>query len=564
MAIKQLKSKSYDDFSKGCWQSASDTLAPENSVKLNLNLDSDEIIGSLVSRYGSTLITGQLEDTKAILGLHNYRDSLGSVNKLFAVVNDSADTNADIYDVVAGTKSLADDTASLKARFLSYLNACLRLNGTDDPAYYNGTSWQTSPTGAAFTAATTDIITDVAHGLLDGDIVVLTTTDTLPAGLSLETNYYVRDKADDTFKVALTSGGTAVDITDTGAGTHTWAYWDPFDVANIPTGAKYAVEFRDRVYVAGMSTDPDRVDYSGIADSTTRDISWSTDNGFIIFEQEDGGGGITGLAKVPNYLLVFKKRTLKRYDGSSAYPEDMINQGAPSQEAIAVAQGKCFWVNENGAWATTGGEPKNIGTYTVDAIIKSCSATNLANVASGTDEEHVFWSFASVTMNGETYTNVVIKYNIFQNTWDIRQYPTLPRAYAKYVDSSDNVFLTAGDDDGNVLKMDTGTTDNGTPVYYSLETQDLTFGFRVFEKSITELGITSENISKASLMWRNTSKPEDWKSLGVIDSETQMFDQFDIRGARFNFKISESTDSGRATIKSIDFPQGIKVFDNTN
>jgi hypothetical protein len=474
---KILRGKIYNDFSKGNYQSVSENLAPENSVKLGLNLDSDDTLGWLVSRKGSTLVNAQIVDNKPVLGLYNFRDSVGSGSKLFAVVSDG--TNSDIYDAESGAKSLQDDTKDLKTRFLTYLDSCLRLNGTDEPKAWTGAAW----------------------------------------------------------------------VTTAGA----------FDLDNLPQTSKYAVEFRDRVYVAGSTTNPDRVDYSGIASSTARTVSWTVGNGFIVFEQEDGGGGITGLSKVPGYLLVFKKRTLKRFDGSSAYPEDMTNQGAPSQEAIAVAKGTCFWVNENGVWATTGGEPKKISSFSVDKVVKSCSSANLLNVASGTDEEHVFWSFASVTMSGETYTNVVLKYNLSQNTWDIRKYPTLHRVYAKFVDTSNNVFLACGDDDGNVLKMDTGNDDNGTPIYWAFESQDWFFGFRLFLKSITRIGFVTENISKAIAMWRNTNKPEDWKPLGVIDREEVLIED-DLRGTKFNIKICNSTDSGQEIIKSVEFPEGIKVF----
>ena len=79
----------------------------------------------------------------------------------------------------------------------------------------------------AFTAnAGTDVITATAHGLSDGDPIRLTTTDTLPAGLAASTDYYVRDKATNTFKLAASSGGTAIDITNTGTGSHYWEYAD--------------------------------------------------------------------------------------------------------------------------------------------------------------------------------------------------------------------------------------------------------------------------------------------------------------------------------------------------
>jgi hypothetical protein len=335
-----------------------------------------------------------------------------------------------------------------------------------------------------------------------------------------------------------------------------------FDLDGMPQAAKYAIEFKDRVYVAGMTDSPDRVEISSIADSQTRSVSWDYADGakFIIFEQEDGGGGITGLSKVPGYVLVFKKRTFKRYDGSSAYPEDMVGQGAPSQEAIAVAQGICFFANENGAWATEGGRPKKISTYTVDAIIKSCS--DIENIIAGTDEEHVFFTLPSCTISGETYTNVVLKYNIFQNSWDIRRYPTLHRFYTKYVDSDGEVFTVFGDNDGNVQKLDTGNTDNGTAITYSLETQDMTFGQKMFQKVITRMGVLTENVSKGSLMWRNTHNAEDWKKVGTIKSEVEDL-TVNLKGNFFNFKITETTDSGQAKILGFEFPEGITIYENS-
>lgn len=69
--------------------------------------------------------------------------------------------------------------------------------------------------------AATDIFTCTAHGLVDGQRIKVSSTTTLPAPLAADTYYYVRDKTADTFKLALTRGGTAIDITDTGTGTHT-------------------------------------------------------------------------------------------------------------------------------------------------------------------------------------------------------------------------------------------------------------------------------------------------------------------------------------------------------
>jgi hypothetical protein len=74
-----------------------------------------------------------------------------------------------------------------------------------------------------FTAdASNDHIIDNGHGLDNGTQITFTTTGTLPAPLSTEKTYYVRDSATNNFKVALHVDGVAVNITDTGTGTHSY------------------------------------------------------------------------------------------------------------------------------------------------------------------------------------------------------------------------------------------------------------------------------------------------------------------------------------------------------
>lgn len=57
-----------------------------------------------------------------------------------------------------------------------------------------------------------DLIRLPAHGYADTDQVVFI-GDTVPTGLTEGTIYFVRDSTSDNFKVAATSGGTAIDLT---------------------------------------------------------------------------------------------------------------------------------------------------------------------------------------------------------------------------------------------------------------------------------------------------------------------------------------------------------------
>ena len=71
-----------------------------------------------------------------------------------------------------------------------------------------------------FTNAT-EKVNLTGHGFIDTDIVMFSTTGTLPAELSVDTPYYVVNKDTDDFEVSLTSGGAAIAITDDGSGVHT-------------------------------------------------------------------------------------------------------------------------------------------------------------------------------------------------------------------------------------------------------------------------------------------------------------------------------------------------------
>ena len=76
------------------------------------------------------------------------------------------------------------------------------------------------------------LLTSNAHGLSNGDAIRVATSDAdLPDGLIVGTNYYVRDRNPNDFKVSAAPAGGAIAWADAGTGTHTW-YWG----TSLPAG----------------------------------------------------------------------------------------------------------------------------------------------------------------------------------------------------------------------------------------------------------------------------------------------------------------------------------------
>jgi hypothetical protein len=111
---------------------------------------------------------------------------------------------------------------------LSGITLSLITGGIGTMTFPTTVKWAggTAPTltnnSATFTTTfATDKVNITAHGFINGERVHVTSDDTLPAGLSANTIYFVINKDTNDFELSTTLGGSAVDITDDGTGTHT-------------------------------------------------------------------------------------------------------------------------------------------------------------------------------------------------------------------------------------------------------------------------------------------------------------------------------------------------------
>jgi microcystin-dependent protein len=91
--------------------------------------------------------------------------------------------------------------------------AGMPIDGTGIPAGQSST--------VTITIATPGVVSWTGHGLQNGQPIVLSTDGALPTGLVAGTTYYVVARAADTFQLAATTGGMAINTTGSQSGTHT-------------------------------------------------------------------------------------------------------------------------------------------------------------------------------------------------------------------------------------------------------------------------------------------------------------------------------------------------------
>ena len=80
---------------------------------------------------------------------------------------------------------------------------------------------QTAGATVTMTIASPCVVSWSAHGMPDGSTLTLSTTGALPTGLTVGTTYYVVGAAANTFNLAATLGGTAINTTGSQSGVHT-------------------------------------------------------------------------------------------------------------------------------------------------------------------------------------------------------------------------------------------------------------------------------------------------------------------------------------------------------
>jgi hypothetical protein len=124
---------------------------------------------------------------------------------------------------------------------------------------YNLATTPAQTQATAFTVSTSTCT--VAAAPNNGDVVSFASTGTLPTGITAGTNYYVVSRTSTTFRVAATSGGTAITFSGTASGSATASWQTLVNASGSQSGVQ--TETTSKMYFAYKSANKMSLDLGG-------------------------------------------------------------------------------------------------------------------------------------------------------------------------------------------------------------------------------------------------------------------------------------------------------------
>lgn len=323
------------------------------------------------------------------------------------------------------------------------------------------------------------------------------------------------------------------------------------DVGNMPNGID-VINFKDRLHVLSASGILYRSSVPTSASSYTT-ISWTSGNQTIPIDPDNGGyaGKGIGMAKISGLLLIFKERAMYTFNGSSIQADILVPVGSSSAYSIITGDQYVAFFNPEGIWITNGSYPKRI-SQAVQPYIDGMSASFYGSVNGFSDGRHFFFFIGDSTVDGTTYSNVMLRWSIFTQEWAVYSWAHSLRQCIRYIDSSTVRFM-GGDSTARVLELFNGNTDNGTAIPYELITQYDEYGTYGRKKRLSHAILAyGDNVSGGSI--EIDDGENGFKQTGMLSGKFLGETINTFVGKHFRFRITGSSSTGQHTFKGFELP----------
>ena len=323
------------------------------------------------------------------------------------------------------------------------------------------------------------------------------------------------------------------------------------DVGNFPD-SRVAVELNTRLFTFGDASNPDTVTGSSLEAGGS--ISWTSGTKSFKVAPNDGNGNLTSAISNGRVVIFFKERGMYRYDDNEL--QRVVDIGTTSHESVFNDDNGITYffgqgANTVGFYTSTGGYPVKL-SRSITKWVEAISASFYTDINGYTDGTKCYWNVGSVTVDSVTYTNAQYVYSIADRTWEIRDYADRFMVEAQYIDTNSNVTTVGGDTDGMIQTIDSGTTDNGTPISSECELAPMVFTTRGRIKVINELVAYAQDFQGLQLFMKVDNGEFD--NIGSIDDTEKRFKEVKFRGHKFYPKITAYNSQAPFVFEGLEYP----------
>ena len=501
------------DFSKGRQTSYSmnNYLLPKNSAKNSVNVNFDTVIGSAVVRPWTTLLGSNVASGKSPIGFTEFVGKAGSPNLTLTVFPGASTASIYYYDTSWHTSAVTTLNNTATCRFATIGGRVFLANGASTTttdhiiglmSSSDGNNWDNTNCAASDVSAgllgtrafirPTLIIRSKQRLLVAGDTINTLNKDRVFFSSIIQPNVITQAVT------SITRSGSLVIVTTTA--TNTFNVYDYITISGADqTGYNGSWMIQSivspTVFQFILNTTPTSPATGTILVSESQ-LQWNTDitTGYWIDINPDDGNNITAFAETADQTLIFKSNAMYRLDviNKSVDSSNIFNVGAVSQEAVTDCQGIVYFYSGDGIYRTNGGFPELISRLGCQDFLDAIPVENQSAVSAGHDRYNVWFSLGDITLNTgrynqRTYNNVVVKFSVRDETWSIHSYAQKPVLFSRFYTSTNGRKTIFADSSGNVQTLDLGQTDNGTPIYFEMETQELELGNRAHVNNINDL-----------------------------------------------------------------------------
>lgn len=417
-------------------------------------------------------------------------------------------TNDPVHDV---TTTNANAAVGFAIRILDNKKYKLKNGPIHDGTWQGGTKYDCLETGNTygttlwhFDLDKVDLIAedkyiDYEFKNVGADVYTVSVDHGLTWGGSYSCSATLNTYGETTWRFTLATGHTVGTYWKITSGTTTgWTYTDTTvdddlttmaEVDNTPPPrAKFICLHKDRMIYANCQKDFNGAEIPGgscmFMFSSVGAPEKCPSTNYQFFDRSDGNE-ITGIASIPDYLIVFKKNKIAAMEGEFAQWYTISNGiGCIAPWSITVVGGKVYFISEEGYKATDGKAVYDVGKR-LGALSRAQYFTDTASVEYTSvyypEKFQIHINFYHATLNnivlvahlldtlyqevgvnasvGETAPTTAVGYTYHE--YDYHASTHALRTLGTYTDATGVERPIAGSDDGFVYLLDSGVHDTG-------------------------------------------------------------------------------------------------------